>query len=151
MGRRGEEQKLRLREGLAAETGVDPSAAMGAFEAAIKSISELRKTLSEWKEGEEKGFLADLASGEGALSEFRRDLQVLCDSPSSGDVHWIEDWSNPIKLVLRGSPLDPGMILAKTLYPAMKTAVFTSATLAIRGRAEHLEMRTGLALSLIHI
>ncbi|QQS05508.1 MAG: 3'-5' exoribonuclease [Fibrobacterota bacterium] len=145
VGRRGEEQKLRLREGLAAETGVDPSAAMGAFESAIKSISELRKALSEWKEGEEKGFLADLASGEGALSEFRRDLQVLCDSPASGDVHWIEDWSNPIKLVLRGSPLDPGMILAKTLYPAMKTAVFTSATLAIRGRAEHLEMRTGLA------
>lgn len=145
VGRRGEEQKLRLREGLAAETGVDPSAALGAFESAVKALAELRKGIAEWKEGEEKGYLSDLASGEGALSEFRRDLQVLCDGPAAGDVHWIEDWSNPIKLVLRGSPLDPGMILARTLYPAMKTAIFTSATLAVRGRAEHFEMRTGLA------
>ena len=145
VGRRGEEQKFRLREGLAAETGADPSPVQGAFEAALLALSELRKALVEWKEGEDKGYLGDLASGEGALSEFRRDLQALCDGPPEGDVHWIEDWSNPIRLQLRGSPLDPGALLAKRLYPILKTCVFTSATLSIRGRSEHFEIRNGLA------
>ena len=145
VGRRGEEQKLRLREGLAAETGVDPAPALAAFEVAVNSLAELRKSLAEWKEGEEKGFVGDLGSGEGAISEFRRDLQALCDGPGSGDVHWIEDWSNPIRLVLRGSPLDPGALLAKRLYPVLKTCVFTSATLAVRGRPEHWEFRSGIA------
>jgi ATP-dependent DNA helicase DinG len=145
VGRRGEEQKLRLREGLLADTGADPAAALGAFEAAVAALAELRKALSEWKPGEEKGFLGELSSGEGALSEFRRDLQVLCDGPGTGDVHWIEDWSNPIRLALRGSPLDPGALLAKRLFPVLKTAVFTSATLSVRGRPEHFEFRTGLA------
>jgi predicted DnaQ family exonuclease/DinG family helicase len=145
VGRRGEEQKFRMREGLAEETGVDPSAVLGAFESALLALVELRKGLAEWKEGEDKGFLGDLASGEGALSEFRRDLQALCDGPSEGDVHWIEDWSNPIRLQLRGSPLDPGALLAKRLYPVLKTCVFTSATLSVRGRPEHFEFRTGIA------
>ena len=144
VGRRGEEQKLRLREGLLAETGADPAPALGAFEAAVNAISALRKAIADWKPGEEKGYSGDLGSGEGALSEFRRDLQVLCEEPAAGEVHWIEEWSNPIRLVLRASPLDPGAILAKRLYPVLKTCVFTSATLSVRGRPEHFESRTGL-------
>ncbi|MEN9306903.1 MAG: hypothetical protein RL173_835 [Fibrobacterota bacterium] len=145
IGRRGEEQKLRLRDSLATETGVDPSAALGAFESALGALTDLRRELSTWEAAEEKGYLADLASGEGALGEFRRDFQTLCDTTPEGDVHWIEDWSNPIRLQLRASPRDPGQLLATKLYPVLKTCVFTSATLAVRNRAEYFEFRTGLA------
>ncbi len=145
IGRRGEEQKLRLRDALVTETGVDPSPAQGAFEAAMSSLGDLRRELATWDVAEEKGYLADLASGEGALGEFRRDFQALCDAAPEGDVHWIEDWSNPIRLQLRASPRDPGQLLATKLYPVLKTCIFTSATLAVRNRAEYFEFRTGLS------
>lgn len=144
VGRRGEEQKLRLRDGLAAETGVDPSPAQGAFDVALASLADLRNQLATWETAEEKGYLADLSAGEGALGEFRRDFMALCDTTPEGDVHWIEDWSNPIRLQLRASPRDPGQLLATKLYPVLKTCVFTSATLAVRGRPEHFEHRTGI-------
>lgn len=145
IGRRGEEQKLRLRDSLATETGVDPSPALGAFEAAVSAMADLRKELAAWEVAEERGYLSDLAAGEGAVAEIRRDFQALCDAAPEGDVHWIEDWSNPIRLQLRASPLDPGQLLATKLYSNLKTCVFTSATLAVRGRPEHFENRAGLS------
>jgi ATP-dependent DNA helicase DinG len=145
IGRRGEEQKLRLRDGLSAETGVDPSAAQGAFESALSALADLRQELSTWGPAEERGYLSDLAAGEGALGEFRRDFLALCGTTPEGDVHWIEEWSNPIRLQLRASPRDPGQLLSSKLYPVLKTCVFTSATLAVRGRPEHFEARSGIA------
>ncbi len=144
IGRRGEEQKFRWRDGLATETGVDPTPAQGAFEAALAALAALRLELAGWSEAEERGYLSDLAAGEGALGEFRRDFLALCDATPEGDVHWIEEWSNPIRLQLRASPRDPGQLLANKLYSVLKTCVFTSATLAVRGRPEHFEFRTGL-------
>lgn len=145
IGRRGEEQKLRLREPLANETGVDPSPAQGAFDAALVAIADLRKELAGWDAAEERGYLSDLSAVEGALGEIRRDFQALCDAAPEADVHWIEDWSNPIRLQLRASPRDPGQLLANKLYPVLKTCVFTSATLAVRGRPEYFEFRSGIA------
>jgi len=144
VGRRGEEQKLRLRESLVHETGVDPSPVLGALDAALGTLASLRQELSEWDEAEAKGWTADLASAEGAVAEFRMSLSILCDVAPESSVHWLEDWSNPAHLNLRGSPRDPGAPLAEKLYANLRSAVFTSATLAIRGRGEHFEHRTGL-------
>jgi ATP-dependent DNA helicase DinG len=144
VGRRGEEQKLRLREPLVHETGVDPSPALAAFDAVLGTLASLRQELSGWDEAETKGWIGDLAASEGALSEFRRSLAILCDTAPESSVHWLEDWSNPAHLQLRGSPRDPGALLLEKLYANLRSAVFTSATLAIRGRGEHFEHRTGL-------
>lgn len=142
--RRGEEQKLRLREPLVLETGVDPAAALAAFDKALASLAALRQELSSWDEASEKGWTSDLSACEGALAEFRLSLQMLCDAAPESSVHWIQDWSNPAHLQMRVSPRDPGAALFEKLYANLRTAVFTSATLAVRGRGEHFERRTGI-------
>jgi len=144
INRRGEEQKLRLREPLVHETGVDPSAVLAAFEKALASLAALRQELSSWDESSENGWISDLSACEGALAEFRLSLQILCDAAPESSVHWIQDWSNPAYLQMRVSPRDPGALLAEKLYENLRTAVFTSATLAVRGRGEHFEHRTGI-------
>jgi len=144
IGRRGEEQKFRLKEALVHEAGVDPTPVLAALDQALATLASLRQELTGWDEAESKGWLTDLASGEGAVLDFRRSLQILCDAASEANVHWIEDWSNPAHLALRGSPRDPGEALAEKLWSTLRTAVFTSATLAIRGRGEHFERRAGL-------
>ncbi|MCB9496249.1 MAG: hypothetical protein H6686_05105 [Fibrobacteria bacterium] len=144
IGRRGEEQKLRLREALVHETGVDPTPVLAALDQALATLAQVRQELTDWDVAAEKGWLTDLASSDGALQEFRRSLAILCDAAPDSAVHWIEDWSNPAHLNLRASPRDPGTLLSEKLYANLRTAVFTSATLAIRGRGEHFESRTGL-------
>lgn len=142
--RRGEEMKMRLRDAIVLETGADPAAALAAFEKALGSLSALKQELSTWEDAVEKGWVADLSSCEGALAEFRLSLQILCGSAPESSVHWIQDWNNPAHLQMCASPRDPGALLAEKLYTNLRTAVFTSATLAVRGRGEHFERRTGI-------
>lgn len=142
--RRGEEMKMRLREPLVLETGADPAAALAAFEKALASLAALRQELSNWDVAADTGWAADLAACEGALSEFRQSTQILCGAAPETSVHWIQDWNNPAHLQLRASPRDPGALLSEKLYANLRSAVFTSATLAVRGRGEHFEHRTGI-------
>lgn len=142
--RRGEEMKMRLREPIVLETGADPVAVLAAFEKALASLSALRQELTSWDEAAEKGWLSDLSACEGALAEFRLSLQILTGAAPESGVHWVQDWNNPAHLQLRASPRDPGAVLFEKLYAGLRTAVFTSATLAVRGRGEHFERRTGV-------
>lgn len=142
--RRGEEMKMRLRDALVLETGADPAAALAAFEKALGSLAALRQELSSWEEAVDKGWVADLSACEGALAEFRLSLQILCGAAPESSVHWIQDWNNPAHLQMCASPRDPGSLLAEKLYANLRSAVFTSATLAVRGRGEHFEHRTGV-------
>lgn len=142
--RRGEDMRLRLREPMVLETGADPSAALAAFDKALASISALRQELSNWDEAVERGWIADLSACEGALSEFQMSLRVLSGAAPESGVHWIQDWNNPAHLQLRAAPRDPGATLHEKLHGQLRTAVFTSATLAVRGRGEHFEHRTGV-------
>jgi len=40
------------------------------------------------------------------LRAFRLDFEKLCDARDSGEVYWLEDFSNPHKAALRSTPLD---------------------------------------------
>ncbi|MBN1882047.1 MAG: ATP-dependent DNA helicase [Deltaproteobacteria bacterium] len=97
--------------------------------------------------------LSDRVSGlntdsEGILSISRRadelaaDLDTFFSPPDSDTVYWCEVRGHG--LFLMATPIDSGKVLRETLYPALDTLVFTSATLTVGGEFDFFARSVGL-------
>jgi ATP-dependent DNA helicase DinG len=73
-------------------------------------------------------------------------LGKLAAADEKGYIFWMEPGDNNYGVKLVAGPLDVGQVLAKILYPRTKTAVFTSATLAVDGKFDFFKNRVGLSL-----
>ena len=76
-------------------------------------------------------------------AELAVELDFVYRADSPDHVYWAEQRGRGI--VLRASPIDLGDILRKTLYSAIDTVVFTSATLTAQGRFDYFAGRMGLS------
>ena len=87
------------------------------------------------------------ASAEEA-SQICRLINRLIDADTADWVYWWElrrRKTGP-EIGLYSAPLNPGEMLCAHMYPPLKSAVFTSATLTVAGTFEHFRERLGLNL-----
>lgn len=88
----------------------------------------------------------DLEGRVSECAELVSDLRALTDPDDAHHVFWMEvpsrDGSMDVRL--RSAPLDVSAHLAEHLYGRVETAVFTSATIAIRGKLQYFLTRHGL-------
>ncbi|MBI5525985.1 MAG: ATP-dependent DNA helicase [Deltaproteobacteria bacterium] len=83
----------------------------------------------------------------GRISEFRNALAFIMEARAPGYVFFFEtapQHSGPPRVTVTAFPLDIGGILNTVLYPTLKTAVFTSATLSTGGNLAYMADRLGL-------
>jgi len=134
---------LRYKLGLHAEFDSDPHPAIDALH---KLKSNLETLATALRSGAGPQLLArDL---EGAASEtmrFADDLAFIAAAQREGWVFWLEEPWNPHTLRMHAAPLDPGTTWAAKFYPWIKSAFFTSATLAVQGNLEYYCTRMGMA------
>lgn len=145
-GRRNADVRLRYRDAVPAQWGVDPQAAFAGLDLLCQDLSLLRQDLELWPVAAERGWLGDLDAALDGLQTVRRDLSALCDAADPEDVYWLDDYHNPIRLQLRSSPADAATLLSEKLYKPLRTLICTSATLAVRKRLDYFAHKAGLDL-----
>ncbi len=96
------------------------------------AVEELARALKAKEEGAE--LLSALLSYKNAME------QVLSPGPGA----WVQWFSREEEVTLGLTPLDLGEILSQRLWPKVKAAVLTSATLAVGGSPAFLLRRLGL-------
>jgi len=143
-GRKNADARLRYRDAIPAQWGVDPQAALAALDLLTGELTRLRTSLETWGEALERGWVGDLDALHESFVTIRRDLSGLCDAANPQDVYWLDDYHNPIRLQLRSSPADAADVLAERLFKPLRTLVCTSATLAVRKRLDYFARKSGL-------
>lgn len=120
----------------------------------LDRLSESMSLLNEWladveaAEPEELDTLRQELAGRALEGRTMvHTLRKLVSADERGYIFWMEpgDGYHGIKLV--AGPLEVGQVLAKRLFPQVKTAVLTSATLAVDGRFDFFLNRVGLSLA----
>ncbi|MEN9353595.1 MAG: hypothetical protein RL318_920 [Fibrobacterota bacterium] len=143
-GRRNGDARVRYRDSIPTQWGIDPQGALSALELLVQELIRIRPSLELWDEAIERGWLGDLDVATENVQTVRRDLVALCDAANPDDVYWLDDYHNPIRLSLRSSPADAAEMLSTKLYAPLRTLVCTSATLAVRKRMDYFARKAGL-------
>ncbi|MEW6279128.1 MAG: helicase C-terminal domain-containing protein, partial [Candidatus Eremiobacterota bacterium] len=146
----GQEGRYRLKAGFPAEPAEERL-----FQAGRGLAGELRHWASSLREVEEllradgggawsaqDSMAIELGGAASRLQSLAESLE-FCLFPDSGDwIHWAEAGRRDSGLA--AAPLEVSRLLARELYPKLKTLVMTSATLAVSRRTEFFERRVGL-------
>jgi Rad3-related DNA helicase/DNA polymerase III epsilon subunit-like protein len=143
-GRRNADARVRYRDAIPAQWGIDPQGALSALDLLVQELVRIHPALENWDEAIERGWLGDLDVATENVQTLRRDLVALCDAANPADVYWLDDYHNPIRLSLRSSPADASLLLSEKLYAPLRTLVCTSATLAVRKRMDFFARKAGL-------
>jgi len=143
-GRRNGDARVRYRDAIPTQWGIDPQGALSALELLALELVQLRPSLELWDEAAERGWLGDLDVAAENVQTLRRDLVALCDAANPDDVYWLDDYHNPIRLSMRSSPADAAPLLSERLYAPLKTLICTSATLAVRKSLDFFARKAGL-------
>ncbi len=93
---------------------------------------------------EKELFLEELGKRALECRTLANTLGRLLSADDRGYVYWAEPGGNYNGLRLVAGPLEVGAVLNEQLYPELKTAVFTSATLTVEGSFDFFKSRVGL-------
>jgi ATP-dependent DNA helicase DinG len=133
---------LRYKLGLQAEFDSDPNPVLDAF-AKLKSALEALATALR-PDQQLAVHARDLDGSAAEIGRFADDLSFIAKAQKEDWVFWLEEPWNPHTLRMHAAPLDPGTTWADKFYPWIKSAFFTSATLAIQGNLEYYCHRMGM-------
>jgi ATP-dependent DNA helicase DinG len=143
------ELKLRLREDERSKNLVGALANLR--EALALLATELKKAIDGLDESiPESGaaILLEVVAVGGRISSAVRSLDVLRALPDLKLVRWVavtRDRRGLDRCELHGAPLDVAPVLKESLLDRVKTAVFSSATLTVRGRFDYVERGLGIS------
>ena len=117
-------------------------------EQGVKAAERL-KTLNKPDEEGESPFTTELFQLQGYTDRLRRLANTLAEITSGtlepNTVRWIElDAENDSIVRIVRCPLDIGVPMAEWVYPNLRTAVMTSATLTVQQKFDYLNKRVGL-------
>ncbi len=143
--------KLRYRQ---ADRAFEPVAdeLSGLLGRAERLTEEARKLVEWLRDLPENAFpnqdelFNDLEGRVSECAELVEDLRALTDPDDGHHVFWMEvpAREGSMDVRLRSAPLDVSGHLTEHLYAKVETAVFTSATIAIRGKLQYFLTRHGL-------
>ncbi len=149
--RRGRMEKRRFRAGDGFQQQV-----LEAANPLCESLEQLSRSLAllgEWLDGaetsdpdERDNLRQELSSRSLEARGMARTLGLLAAADEDGYIFWMEPVERSQSIRLVAGPLEVGGVLHLRLYQKVKTAVFTSATLAVDGRFDFFKSRIGLSL-----
>ena len=132
-------------KGILPEYDVDPKPIFDQFEIAKSRCSSLVHLVDGL--ASVAGIVKDLEGRMSELSRFISDLEFLVKASREDWVFYLEEPFNPHTLKMHAFPLHGGEIWNSKFYPWIKSATFTSATLAVQGDLGYFASRMGMNLS----
>ena len=128
--------------GILADYDVDPSAFVDAY-AAVKTTSEAAfAAIRDVKEVE--GLLNDAEGRIAEMDRYMADFEFIVKAGRKDWIFCLEEPFNPHTLKMFAYPLHFGSIWAEKFYPWIKSATFTSATLAVQNSVDYFMQRMGM-------
>lgn len=127
-----------------AEYDSDPSAFLDQYAATQKAADALVAKLSAEKDKNIQGLLSNLNGRMTEISRFVSDFEFLAKAGREDWVFFMEEPFNPHTIKLHAYPLNSSAILKQKFYPWIKSATFTSATLAIQGELDYYVQKMGM-------
>ncbi len=121
---------------------------LGSLSEICGALSRAEVCLSELGPNRVKGYKemkADLQARLQELKEVLNELRILTRAEDISLCYWVKV-SDGQPAELYGAPIEVGPLLADSLYPALESALFTSATLRVGLSFDYFLERTGLNL-----
>ena len=134
---------LMYEKGIMAQYDADPKPVLDQFEIAKSRAASLVGMLSG-SVGMD-GILKDIEGRMEELNRFIVDFDFLVKAGRPGWVFYLEEPFNPHTLKMHAYPLRSGDIWRTKFYPWVKSATFTSATLAVQGDLTYYVERMGMS------
>jgi len=129
---KAKKRKYAYNQNLSSETGISPEPLQNALRALIEVIEQA---------GTDKDYM-QFASD---IRKISSDLAFFFTASRTDEyVYWIDSPSNPLQLTFNAEPINASAKWSKTLYPAIKSAFFTSDTISINGQFDYLTNRLAL-------
>ena len=134
---------LIYRNGIAADFDADPKNVIDQF----ALVQDRAKSLMELVAGLPSvgGLLKDFSGRMEELKRYSTDFEFLVKAGRDGWVFYMEEPFNPHTIKIHAVPLRSGDIWKEKFYPWVKSATFTSATLAVQGDLSYYAQRMGMA------
>ena len=134
---------LIYRNGIAADFDADPKNVIDQF----ALVQDRAKSLMELVAGLPSvgGLLKDFSGRMEELKRYATDFEFLVKAGREGWVFYMEEPFNPHTIKIHAVPLRSGDIWKEKFYPWVKSATFTSATLAVQGDLSYYAQRMGMA------
>lgn len=131
--------------GVMAEYDADPNGFLDQYAVSQKAADVLTAKLSADKMSESVlGALSNLNGRMTEISRFVSDFEFLTKASREDWVFFMEEPFNPHTIKLHACPLNSSDVLKAKFYPWIKSATFTSATLAVQGDLTYYVQKMGL-------
>lgn len=125
---------------------------LNGWKSIVKDVTAISNVLSTVKTGiipQYENYVDSLSSFGGRLSEIEQSMMILLDPDLENYALWLEnsggDRSTPAATICY-APVEVGEHLNRILYKNVRSIVFTSATLALRGSFKFFKGQSGLNL-----
>ncbi len=130
-------------KGILAEYEVDPKGVMDQFAAAKERADKLFAALACYEAN--RGLVKDAYGCMEELSRFISDFEFAVKAGRPDWVFYLEEPFNPHTIKMHAYPLHSGSMWREKFYPWIKSATFTSATLAVQGDLNYFVKKMGMA------
>jgi predicted DnaQ family exonuclease/DinG family helicase len=122
--------------------GEDAATALAAVDAQLRRAVALAR---EWLGGDEPDqSLRELEIIRGRLAEAAGLILEALVQPNPNQIYWFALQGRTGTLILRSAPLEVGSLLREHVYGERRSAIFTSASLAVAGNFRYFLSRAGL-------
>ncbi|MCQ2104750.1 MAG: 3'-5' exoribonuclease [Fibrobacter sp.] len=128
-----------------AEYDADPASFLDQCAKTLKAAESLASGVAAKKLGERLvGLMSDLNGRMTEISRFVSDFEFLVKASREDWVFFMEEPFNPHTIKLHAYPLNSGSAWTEKFYPWIKSATFTSATLAVQGDLAYFVQKMGM-------
>ena len=134
---------LIYRNGIAADFDADPKSVLDQFDLMKTRAKSLLEMLADIPGVQ--GLSKDFSGRMEELARFAADLDFVVKAGRDSWVFYMEEPFNPHTLKMHACPLHSGDLWKEKFYPWVKSATFTSATLAVQGDLSYYAGRMGMS------
>lgn len=133
--------KIRFQDSLALEYNTNPEPVFENFQQLEQKVQGLQEYCANWAPATAHNLLNQFKQ---KLETIHQNLLFLTDANKKDWVYWVEEPGNPHKLKITASPLHIDEEFKEKLFPWLKSAIFTSATLSVSGSYRYFKNQIGL-------
>lgn len=131
--------------GIMAEYDADPANFLDQYAKTLSLVEKLSSLISEMDKSV-AGLVYDLNGRMTEITRFVSDFEFLTKASREDWVFFMEEPFNPHTIKLHAYPLNSGKVWKEKFYPWIKSATFTSATLAVQGDLTYFVQKMGMSL-----
>ena len=139
---KGDKSGLIYQNGILAEYDADPKAFLDQYLVTRGVADKLFAALAAVPAT--AGLVKDSQSAMDDIAQFVTNFEFLVKARRSDWVFYLEEPFNPHTLKMHGYPLRSGELWKEKFYPWIKSALFTSATLAVQGDLSYFVGKMGM-------